>query len=241
MDDAEKPRLPSPSPALEDLFDRFFDWPAFSAGRQPLSKTPTRQYPASPPPARAHLSDLVNGFAASLLDQRLSLDDLGSGLMRMRAFDEPAAGSDYSGQATPELVQGGSTSPSDHSGSLLLDQPEDSHHRPHVTLREAQAHDDEWTYPQTELTIKTAPRRYPPHIHVHGDRPGTLAGAQGVAGQKRRRSGSDAEKRQRQLVDPVQTADVRKSGACLPCRVTKTRVRYKPPSVPLGSGAESHL
>ncbi|KAF4512444.1 hypothetical protein G6O67_001583 [Ophiocordyceps sinensis] len=227
MNEPENPRLPSSSPALEDLFDRFFDWPAFSAGLTAGLKSPVKatssQYPASPPAASENLSPLVTGFPASLLDHHLSLDDLGAGLIRMRTFDESAAGSDYSGQTPPELVQGGSTSPSDHSGSVLPDQPEDPHHRPHVTLREAQAHDDEWTYPQTEPATKAARRRYPPHIHVQGDPSGSLASAQATAGQKRRRSGSDAEKRQRQLVDPVQTADVRKSGACLPCRVTKTR------------------
>jgi hypothetical protein len=44
-------------------------------------------------------------------------------------------------------------------------------------------------------------------------------------GLKRRRSDQAPEKRPRQLARPEQVADVRKSGACLPCRVSKTRVR----------------
>ncbi|KJZ73575.1 hypothetical protein HIM_07131 [Hirsutella minnesotensis 3608] len=203
----ENPRPPC-SPGLDALFDKFFDWPAFSGCSQSLAKA--SHYPGSS--AQESLSSLVPGLP-------FSLDDLGSELIRMRAFDEPALGSDYSGRTTPELIRGGSTSPSDHSGSLLVDQADESLHRPRFTLREAQAHDDEWTYPQTEAALKAVARGYPPHLHIHSD---SLPGVQS-AGQKRRRSGNEVEKRPRQLVDPVQTADVRKSGACLPCRVTKTR------------------
>ncbi|POR31777.1 Uncharacterized protein TPAR_08018 [Tolypocladium paradoxum] len=218
-DGQENPRLPSSS-ALEELFDKFFDWPAFSGGpHQPLDRP--SHYPS--PPSPDSLSSLITGYTPSIIGaNHLSIEDLETEFLRMKAHnDEAVTGSDYSGQNPPELVQGGSTSPSDHSGSLLSEESEENQHRPDVSLREAQAQDDEWTYPQTESS-KAAPRGYPPRIHVHGDKQGSQPASQS-AGQKRRRSGNDAEKRQRQLADPVQTADVRKSGACLPCRVTKTR------------------
>ncbi|PFH59360.1 hypothetical protein XA68_12468 [Ophiocordyceps unilateralis] len=194
------------NPRLDDLlFDSIFDWPAYCRSVDPSLD----QYPSAH--ALEDLSSLVTGLPTSppLLDHRLSLDELDADLelVRMTAREEAVATrSDFSVQTTPELVQGGSTSPSDHSGSLLSDQADESHHRPHVTLREAQAHDDEWTYPQTDAA--KAVSGYPPHIHVHGDGPSAHA-----AGQKRRRS----------LNDPEKTADVRKTGACLPCRLTKTR------------------
>lgn len=220
-DGQENPRLPSSS-ALEELFDKFFDWPAFSgAPHQPLDKSSHYPSPQSPD----NLSSLITGYTPSIIGgNHLSIEDLETEFLRMKAHNgEAVTGSDYSGQTPPELVQGGSTSPSDHSGSLLSEESEENQQRPDVSLREAQAQDDEWTYPQTESS-KAAPRGYPPRIHVQGDKHGSQATNQS-AGQKRRRSGNDAEKRQRQLADPVQTADVRKSGACLPCRVTKTRVR----------------
>lgn len=173
MDGPDNPRLlsPAPSPApstsssvLDHLFDSCFDYPALVAASPPLKAAAVAaDYPASPLPAPEDLSALVTDYPASFLDHHLSLDHLGSGLISMRPFDDPAPGSEYSGQATPDLVQGGSTSPSDHSGPLLPDHhPDDSHPRPNVTLREAQAHDDEWTYPQTEPAAKAASRRYPP-------------------------------------------------------------------------------
>ncbi|KAF4581072.1 hypothetical protein GQ602_007209 [Ophiocordyceps camponoti-floridani] len=197
--DNHNPRLD-----VDELFDRFFDYTLLCSFADPSledrpsahaldgfsSLVPPRRSPPSPP----------------LLDHRLSLDELDPDLdlVRMTARE-----SDLSAQTPPDLVQGGSTSPSDHSGSLLSDQVDDSHHHPpHVTLREAQAHDDEWTYPQTDA-IKAVVTGYPPHIHVQGDGPSSAP----AAGQKRRRS----------LNDPEKTADVRKTGACLPCRLTKTR------------------
>ncbi|RDA84792.1 hypothetical protein CP532_6538 [Ophiocordyceps camponoti-leonardi (nom. inval.)] len=198
---------------LDDLlFDRFFDWPAFCRSRC-QSRCQSLDHHIPSPHALEDLSSLVTGLPPSspppppsLLDHRLSLDELDADLdlVRMTSRDEAVvARSDLSVQTTPELVQGGSTSPSDHSGSLLSDRADESHHRPRVTLREAQAHDDEWTYPQTDAA--KALSGYPSHIHVHAEGP--------AAGQKRRRS----------LNDPEKTADVRKTGACLPCRVTKTR------------------
>ncbi|UNI14947.1 hypothetical protein JDV02_001524 [Purpureocillium takamizusanense] len=227
-DGQENPRLPSSSSALDELFDKFFDWPAFSGAPQPIDES--SHYPS--PPFSDSPSSPISGYgyehggyspSSPVHASQLSIRDLEAEFLRMRApYDDPVHGSDYSGQTPPDLVQGGSTSPSDHSGSLPSDRSDDGHHRPRVSLREAQAHDDEWTYPQTESSVKPVPRGYPPRIHVHGDQPRAQYASQS-AGQKRRRSAADSDKRQRQLADPVQTADVRKSGACLPCRVTKTR------------------
>ncbi len=233
-DGQENPRLPSSS-ALEELFDKFFDWPAFSGAPQPIDES--SHYPSPPfsdsPPSPVSGYGYEYSPSSSVHAAHLSIRDLEAEFLRMRApYDDVAVhGSDYSGHTPPELVQGGSTSPSDHSGSLPSDRSDDGHHRPRVTLREAQAQDDEWTYPQTESSVKSVPRGYPARIHVRGDQPRAQYASQS-AGQKRRRPAADSDKRQRQLADPVQTADVRKSGACLPCRVTKTRVRQFQPTRP---------
>ncbi|KAM0427574.1 hypothetical protein ACHAPT_007535 [Fusarium lateritium] len=128
------------------------------------------------------------------------------------------------GQTPPELIRGGSTSPSDHSGSVFLDVEEAHRRRPHVSLEEFQAQDDKWTYPQA-IPSKHTPRGYPPRLQVHeSSRRGPPRPLPQTSGVKRQRSGSSSlDKRSRQLSDPDQTADVRKSGACLPCRISKTR------------------
>ena len=168
--------------------------------------------------------------------QGLSIHDhRQSGFYSMKApyrtgHDSPTAISEYtSGNSPPELEQGGS-SPSDHSGSVFLDHAEELaqqhlHHRfPDVVLRDAQSQDDEWTYPQTDLA-KSHKHGYPPQLHVRADpRAAVAAHDARKSGTKRRHQGKEVDRRVRQLADPHQTADVRKSGACLPCRVTKTRV-----------------
>ncbi|OAQ81894.1 hypothetical protein PCL_07144 [Purpureocillium lilacinum] len=212
-DGQENPRLPSSS-ALEELFDKFFDWPAFSGAPQPIDES--SHYPSPPfsdsPPSPVSGYGYEYSPSSPVHAAHLSIRDLEAEFLRMRApYDDVAVhGSDYSGHTPPELVQGGSTSPSDHSGSLPSDRSDDGHHRPRVTLREAQAQDDEWTYPQTESSVKSVPRGYPARIHVRGDQPRAQYASQS-AGQKRRRPAADSDKRQRQLADPVQTADVRKN------------------------------
>ncbi|KID90035.1 hypothetical protein MGU_02740 [Metarhizium guizhouense ARSEF 977] len=218
----ETPRLSSP--VVEEVpFDEIFDWALYCESTEELepSRLPGRQTPGS-------LSKLITQFTPTSLHfdlDNFAIDDLRTEFYRMKApfrsDDDTATTSDYSGHSPPELIQGGgSTSPSDHSGSVFLDHAEERPHHSDVTLQEVQAQDDEWTYPQTDLA-KAARRGYPSHILVRGDYAGLQTSKS--AGTKRRRSSKDVEKRPRQLVDPVQTADVRKSGACVPCRVTKTR------------------
>lgn len=185
-------------------------------------------YPSHPSPQE--LSKLITEIPSVIDTLSLEKLKLGNDLYRMKApfrsDDDEASSSDYSGHSPPELIRGGgSTSPSDHSGSLVLDQAEDARHRSDVTLREVQAQDDEWTYPQSDIS-KTSPRGYPHLLQVSEDQSRKAVPADQSAGLKRRRSGQDLAKRQRQLADPLQTADVRKNGACLPCRLTKTRVRH---------------
>uniref|UniRef100_A0A1Y1MMY3 Uncharacterized protein n=1 Tax=Photinus pyralis TaxID=7054 RepID=A0A1Y1MMY3_PHOPY len=225
----ETPRLSSP--VVEEVpFDEIFDWALYCESTEELepSRLPGRQTPGN-------LSKLITQFTPTSLDfdlDNFAIDDLRTEFYRMKApfrsEDDTATTSDYSGHSPPELIQGGaSTSPSDHSGSVFLDHAEERPHHSDVTLQEVQAQDDEWTYPQTDLA-KAARRGYPSHILVRGDYAGLQTSKS--AGIKRRRSSKDVEKRPRQLVDPVQTADVRKSGACVPCRVTKTRVRHYHPT-----------
>lgn len=218
----ENPRLSSTSSDLDDeLFLEVFDWSGYCESTQPFEKSSHAgpHYPSSRSSTR-DLSALITEIPAVIGEY--SLEKLQNEFFRMKApfrpDDEVVSASEYSGQTPPDLVQGGSTSPSDHSGSgsVILD---DAHFQsPDVTLREVQAQDDEWTYPQTEPSNKAGTRGYPPRLQVQEDQSRT-------AGTKRRRSGDDLNKRHRQLADPLQTADVRKSGACLPCRISKTRVR----------------
>lgn len=219
-------RVPT-SPELDDeLFHSFFDWQGYCAHTQPSSADiassspypPSHSIPRDLPKLITEIPSLINDY---------SLESLGNDFIRMSTSYSPNevyTTSDYSGHTPPELVRGGSTSPSDHSGSIYLERVD----RPEVSLQEVQAQDDEWTYPQT-LPSKHAPRGYPPRLQVQED----LARREYAAGLKRRRSGNGLDKRQRQLSDPMQTADVRKSGACLPCRLSKTRVRQNrsPPNM----------
>lgn len=218
------PRLSS-SPVVKEVpLEEIFDWDLYceSTGELEPSRFPGYQTPGD-------LSKLITQFTPTSFDlDNFAIDDLRTEFYRMKApfrsDDDTATTSDYSGHSPPELIQGGgSTSPSDHSGSVFLDHAEERPHPSDVTLQEVQAQDDEWTYPQTDLA-KAVRRGYPSHIHLQQDYAGLQTSTS--AGTKRRRSSKDVEKRPRQLVDPVQTADVRKSGACVPCRVTKTRVRH---------------
>lgn len=218
------PRVSSPSDLDEELFLQIFDWNSYCESTEPYDKPSSFHSPPSP----RDLSKLITEIPSVI--GSLSLEQLESEFFRMKApfqsDDEAATTSDYSGQTPPDLVQGGgSTSPSDHSGSVFLEQVDEVqvHNSSDASLREVQAQDDEWTYPQTDSS-KSATRGYPPRLQVSEDQ--TKQTANQGSSLKRRRSGNDLDKRQRQLADPLQTADVRKSGACLPCRVSKTRVRH---------------
>lgn len=214
----ENPLVPT-SPELDDeLFNSFFDWQGYCDSTQP-DLVPSYLYPSS----SGDLDKLITEIPA-VIDQ-FSLERLQSEFLRMKTSFSPdpeaATASDLSGQTPPELVQGGSTSPSDHSGSVYFES--ESQRRPDFSLEEVQAQDDEWTYPQS-VPDKHASRAYPSRLKVPSSpNQGQLDKTSSL---KRRHSGHAApDRRHRHLVDPDQTADVRKCGACLPCRVTKTRVR----------------
>ncbi|KAK7420471.1 hypothetical protein QQZ08_010387 [Neonectria magnoliae] len=202
----ENSRVPT-SPDLDDeLFDSFFDWQGYCESTRPSD-------PVSPYFGRTSTRDLDKLITEipSVIDY-LSLERLESEFLRMKTSyspnDEVATTSDYSGQTPPELIRGGSTSPSDHSGSVFLERADEARRRPEASLREVQAQDDEWTYPQTAPN-KHAPRGYPPRLQVQDDssrRPFDQG-----SGLKRRRSGNTVERRQRVVSDPDQTADVRKN------------------------------
>ncbi|KAF7545139.1 hypothetical protein G7Z17_g9397 [Cylindrodendrum hubeiense] len=214
----ENPRVPT-SPDLDDeLFDSFFDWQGYCDSTRPSDIASPPYYGRTSP---RDLNKLITEIP-SVIDH-LSLERLESEFLRMKTSfspnNEQATPSDYSGQTPPELIQGGSTSPSDYSGSIYLERADEARRRPEASLREVQAQDDEWTYPQT-VPNKHATRGYPPRLQVQEDssrRPFEM-----TSSLKRRRSGNTLERR-RVVSDPDRTADVRKSGACLPCRVSKTR------------------
>ncbi|KAK1241473.1 hypothetical protein MKX08_001447 [Trichoderma sp. CBMAI-0020] len=212
----ENSRL-SPSPELEDLFNQFFDWQAYSGDANPSSPHPHHHHHHRKQSLSRIITDIPSFIENFPLDPNRPYFD-----MPPSYSSDDGLTSEYSpGQTPPELVQGGSSSPSDHSGSPPFLEPlDDGHYHQEASLREIQAQDDEWTYPQTDPS-KGMVQGYPHHIQVLDDR--HRRPVDPSAKLKRRRSGNDLDKRQRQLADPGQTADVRKSGACLPCRMSKTR------------------
>jgi hypothetical protein len=232
----------SPSLNDEDLFYEVFDWTGYCQATQPYdfdpstpsysssssASSPSHYYRQSSPD---DLSKLITDIP-SVLDT-LAIDQLGDELFRMKtpfhSDDNAHVGtSDYSGQTPPELVAGGSSSSSDHPGSPQTDRADDYRLSSDVALQDYQAHDDEWTYPQTQ-SPKATSRGYPAHLQVSEDRRSKSKSSSHSSGLKRRHSGShDSARRHRHLVDPSQTADVRKSGACLGCRVSKVKVNLRP-------------
>lgn len=226
----------SPGPEEDELFHQYFDWNSYCQETQPLgalspsSHSPTPAYSNWQLPGDYYQGSKELAGSESYPIDAFSLESLQSDFYRMnasfRSDDEeaPSPPSDYTtSHSPPELVPAGSTSPSEHSGSssVVLDSAPDAYHA-RVALNEVRAHDDEWTYPQHgQPSPKQLPVGYPSHIQEHDARSPEV-----VANLKRRRSSTEVEKRQRQLADPLQTADVRKSGACVPCRVSKIRVSH---------------
>ncbi|KAF5550237.1 hypothetical protein FPHYL_9421 [Fusarium phyllophilum] len=226
----ENPRVPtSPGLDYDELFRSVFDWDLY------CDSTRSQDYPGASSSPRLSYRDLPSLITdiPSFLDH-LSLDRSEAEYLRMTPGLSPDDGgittSESMGQTPPELVRGGSTSPSSHSGSVFFDGVDDVRRRPRVSLQEVQAQDDKWTYPQA-VPNKHAPRGYgyPHQIQVHESSSRRSShtktysyspSSNSTSGVKRQRS---VEKRSRQLSDPDQTADVRKSGACLPCRISKTR------------------
>ncbi|KAG5984431.1 hypothetical protein E4U43_006172, partial [Claviceps pusilla] len=248
----ESPVCPASSlvvPEEEELFYYIFDWDRYCKSTRELDTTeePSHHLPGHQTPLPLPLPQSLSKLKTLLPPTSLDLDHLAINLLhpdlvdmstRLPSHDDMATISDYSGHSTPDLIQeGGSASPSDHSGSVFLDHSEERTVPFNVALarvpeqRDDDDDDDEWTYPPLETVAVVDPAKaahrgcYPPpqspHIAVREEHI-DLQAAQS-AGTKRRRSIKDIEKRPRQLVDPLQTADVRKSGACVPCRVTKTR------------------
>lgn len=222
----ENPRVPtSPGLDYEELFKAVFDWDLYCDSTQ----TQDHLAPSSSPRSTYRdLPSLITDIPSFLDHLPFDRDEY----LRMTPGLSPDDGgittSESMGQTPPELVRGGSTSPSSHSGSVYFDGVEDVRRRPRHSLREVQAQDDKWTYPQA-VPSKYAPRAYgyPPQIQVHESSSRRSSHSKtyspsSSSGVKRQRS---VDKRSRHLSDPDQTADVRKSGACLPCRISKTRVR----------------
>ena len=220
----------SPTDYEDQLFHECFDWEAFCQSNQHLVQSSPP--PSSGPSRGPDLTKLIADLPPHFIDHPLK--DLETEFYRMRApfrpDDEEISPSEYSsGQSPPELIRGGSTSPSDHSGSSFVDQPDSPRHGD-FTLREAQEGDDEWTFPRPQNRLHSPKHSKSHHHQAHAEQLQSFSGqlnrpSKESTGHKRRRSGEDLDKRHRHLIDPTQTADVRRSGACLPCRVSKTKVR----------------
>ncbi|KAJ6782912.1 hypothetical protein PWT90_10489 [Aphanocladium album] len=227
-------RIPSspPAPQEDELFNQYFDWASYCQetgqdfGALPSAPSSITQSSWQLPEDYYQVSKELTGDGSYPIDA-FSLEALQSDFYRMNASfrsdddEAPSPSSDYNtSQSPPELVAAGSTSPSEHSGSSpsVVDAAHDAYYA-RIALSEAKSRDDEWTYPQGERSPKQLPVGYPSHVQLHDARsPDAL-----VANLKRRRSSNEVDKRHRQLLDPMQTADVRKSGACVPCRVSKIR------------------
>lgn len=207
----------------DQLLNEFFDWDRYYQTQETLvHQTPYPSPPRSPP--RRHDS-LKNPGIPAVAGQFGNLDFYPS-MASSYGYPRHSSGS----QSPPELVTGGN-SPSEHSSAVSIDRFEEARRYHAISLKDFQAQDDEWTYPQDDLT-RVLPQEYPSHLHVEHHR---HRASDSSAGVKRRHSGKGSEKRHRHLSDPNQTADVRKNGACLPCRVLKTRVSRAPPRRPLPS------
>jgi hypothetical protein len=216
----ENPRVPSSPDLADQLFDTVFDWPAYLNDTESSLDIPSHR--ATPHQLEKLITE-IHPLIDSLESHRFFKMGTSFG-----GDDEAVTASEYSGHPSPpDLYRGeGSTSPSDHSGSIIPDGFEEAQPRTSNSLRDYRAHDDKWTYPQGP-PFKGIVQGYPPLLRVTDAR--LQQYPEQTPGLKRRRSEKTVEKRPRQLADPMQTADVRRSGACLPCRVSKTRVRQQLP------------
>ena len=226
----------NPCLSTENDIERYFDFDSYYGS----SKSPSDRHSLSSP--RANRSTSPDSY----LDYKFHHQDFSSPteyysstwdqdfdypvheMSRYSTSDDGASVSGYSGHSPPELVRGGSTSPSEHSSPYYSDRPDSP---PQVAaLREAQIHDDEWIpHPRQDSHSPKSPSHgYPHEHHAAREHHRSKRTEDQSASLKRRRSGDTLEKRHRHLVDPSQTADVRRSGACIPCRVSKTRVRHLP-------------
>jgi hypothetical protein len=232
----------SPSLDLDDdqFISQFFDLegyyrPSRATSLDPFSypsppRSPPRSSPGSSP--RPLTTDFINGLPA-VTHRFGNLNPYGMG--SSYGSDGLSSGYEYAA-VTPDLVNGGS-SPSDHNSPASLDQFEEYGQYPAgVNVRNFKTvNESKWSYPPAE------PRILPRGYSSSGDDDYHYRVSESSGAVKRRRS-DDKDKKTRQLHDRGQTADVRKSGACLPCRVSKTRVRHVvPPSVnrPIDQSASS--
>lgn len=220
----ENPSVPL-SPELDDqLFQTYFDWNAYLDDTEPWDKQSHR-------PAPQNLEKLITDIPP-LIDSIESHRFFRMGTS-FGSDDGAVTSPDFSGHPSPpELIQGeGSTSPSDHSGPILPEQVEDGYHgqRSAASLRDFRSHDDRWTYPQAYPPSKATP----PTLLRVTDADGRAHQRGHAPGGRDTSAAANHGKRPRQLENPDQTADVRKSGACLPCRISKTRVSAPRPWIPV--------
>ncbi|OAA73839.1 hypothetical protein ISF_00740 [Cordyceps fumosorosea ARSEF 2679] len=234
-------RIPSSPPASteDELFYQVFDWTSYSQDTQDIGNN---FHSSSSPSVAVSNWQLQESYysnqwskdpsgadpypvgAFSLADLEYDLNMVNASPRSSDDEEPPSPPSDYNGShSPPELVSAGSASPSEHSGSSssVVDLVHDADYARiaiNEALNEARLRDDEWTYPQGEPSPKQLLVGHPSHAQLH------YAKSPEAAGLKRRRSSNEVEKRHRQLQDPMQTADVRKSGACVPCRVSKIRL-----------------
>lgn len=185
-----------------------------------------------------HLSPIITEIPTMLQHLHLNAPQRTSSSMTLNStlghhHDPSMSPSAHTGSPPGLEDASSSTSPSENSS---FEHREDHAHTPAssastASLKDAQSRDDHWTY--QSLTPKVSMASYPRQIQIGPSADSMLARARiqapaavypSTATLKRRRPEHDADKRHRALRDAAKTADVRKSGACVPCRVSKTRV-----------------
>lgn len=191
-------RGPSSSPELEEeLYSEYFDWQKYYQVDDQL-------------PGIIH--DIPSIIESLHIDSSTRHFDMSG------AYPSPYTSASHGSprDSPPELDHAESTSPSENSFYERHEEP----YRPSVaSLKQAQAGDDQWTVDAQKRVVSF---QYPQEIQVSSN---TASEGYATASYGRLEKETPTNKRQRHLVDPEETAYVRKSGACVPCRVKKLKVR----------------
>lgn len=222
---------------IDQEFNRFFDWDSFCQGSDSLhqehhhhehQEEGDHQEDQLPSPDQPdHIIQVLEDITSFLGQYSVQSSEDHFHQMDTSFNDrhDIESASDhtytYTNDASPPgLDPTRSTSPSDHSDGLLPELLDNELLDP-VALRKAREGDDKWTYPLKDGPKNTSIANY------NSPLPGQSPDAPASPILKRPHDETYSGKRQRHLVDPSQTADVRKSGACIPCRVAKIRVRQQ--------------
>ncbi|CEJ85813.1 hypothetical protein VHEMI03923 [[Torrubiella] hemipterigena] len=192
-------RGPSSSPELDDeLYSEYFDWQKYY-----------------------QIDDQLPGIIHDIpsIIESLHIDSSARHFEMAGAYPSPYDSTTHSPRdSPPELDHAESTSPSENS--FYERHPEEPYHPSAASLKQVQAGDDHWTVTAHKHPVSF---QYPREIQVSQN--AVLDNSTTTANYGRLEKES-SNKRQRHLADPEETAYVRKSGACVPCRVKKLKCQH---------------